>query len=344
MDAERIVRWLAVTLGACSLFILHTFVYAQTGYSASDATGALSLSQYPSQAASGPIVVNHACTDLTKIPQNWIQTAKSNLHIAYGHTSHGSQLTDGMTGLVGFINNGGLGLSYPENFFAWNNGGAGGALDLHDQAMVGDAGYYPDWVNNTRGYLGEPNPATGRGTVHPNTNVIIWSWCTQVSVLTEEQMTSNYLAPMSVLETQYWGVKFVYMTGHLDGGGAAGNLNVRNDQIRAYCQTNNKTLYDFADIESYDPDGLVHYMPLMCNDNCEYVSGGTSHNWALEWQSSHTEGVDWYDCSSAHSQPLNANRKAYAAWWLWARLAGWNGISATGRKPLPFLPLLLLDH
>jgi len=35
--------------------------------------------------------------------------------------------------------------------------------------------------------------------------------------------------------------------------------------------------------------------------------------------------VDWYRCGSAHSQPLNANRKAYAAWWLWARLAGWNG-------------------
>jgi hypothetical protein len=46
-------------------------------------------------------------------------------------------------------------------------------------------------------------------------------------------------------------------------------------------------------------------------------------NWATEWQTSHTEGEDWYSCSSAHSQPLNANQKAYAAWWLWARLAGW---------------------
>jgi len=47
-------------------------------------------------------------------------------------------------------------------------------------------------------------------------------------------------------------------------------------------------------------------------------------NWATEWQDSHTEGVDWYNCPSAHSQPLNANHKAYAAWWLWARLAGWD--------------------
>jgi hypothetical protein len=27
---------------------------------------------------------------------------------------------------------------------------------------------------------------------------------------------------------------------------------------------------------------------------------------------------------TSHSQPLNANQKAYAAWWLWARLAGWD--------------------
>jgi hypothetical protein len=33
--------------------------------------------------------------------------------------------------------------------------------------------------------------------------------------------------------------------------------------------------------------------------------------------------VDWYECGAAHTQPLNANRKAYAAWALFARLAGW---------------------
>jgi hypothetical protein len=40
--------------------------------------------------------------------------------------------------------------------------------------------------------------------------------------------------------------------------------------------------------------------------------------------------VNWYSCSSAHSQPLNANRKAYAAWWLWAVLAGWNPATDMG--------------
>ncbi len=36
-------------------------------------------------------------------------------------------------------------------------------------------------------------------------------------------------------------------------------------------------------------------------------------------------GGEWYHCSPAHTQPLNGNLKAYAAWYLFARLVGWNG-------------------
>ena len=105
-------------------------------------------------------------------------------------------------------------------------------------------------------------PATGRGSKNSDVNVIMWSWCGQASGLSEQQMISNYLAPMSDLETKYWGVKFVYMTCHLDGSGSEGNMNLRNEQIRAYCSANKKILFDFADIESYDPDGQTNYMLL----------------------------------------------------------------------------------
>jgi hypothetical protein len=108
------------------------------------------------------------------------------------------------------------------------------------------------------------------------------------------------------------------MTGHADGSGETGNLHLRNHQIRNYCIANNKVLYDFYDIECYDPDG-EYFGDKNVNDDCSYTGG----NWAIEWQSSHIEGVDWYNCTAAHTQPLNANLKAYAAWWLWASLAGW---------------------
>jgi hypothetical protein len=267
--------------------------------------------------AGAAIIADHNSTaEFWSIPTDAINNAKATLHIAYGHTSHGSQLITGMDGLVGFMNSKG----YPTNLYAWAYGGAPSALDIEDYAMGGDVGYYPDWVDNTRSYLGTPNPSTGRGTTHPATNVIIWSWCGQASSQTQQSMIDVYLAPMTQLEADYPGVKFVYMTGHLDGSGQAGNLNVRNQQIRDYCIANNKILYDFADIESYDPDGLVNYMILNANDNCDYDGG---HNWAIDWQNTHTINVDWYDCSPAHSQALNGNQKAYAAWWLWAKIAGW---------------------
>jgi hypothetical protein len=184
--------------------------------------------------------------------------------------------------------------------------------------MSGDLGA-PDrttWASLTRTYL----------AANKDVNVIIWSWCGEVSTASEADI-STYLNLMTSLENDFKNVKFVYMTGHLDGTGLTGNLHLRNEQIRNFCKSNDKILFDFADIECYNPDG-VYFGDKKPNDACDYDKnndGTPEANWATEWQNTHIQGTDWYSCSSAHSQPINANQKAYAAWWLWARLAGWDG-------------------
>ncbi|MBB6479268.1 hypothetical protein [Spirochaeta isovalerica] len=275
-----------------------------------------------------PIIADHSYANketLQQIPLSALEKTKANLHIAYGHTSHGSQITSGMTGLVSFANNGALGNQYVNDFFAWEESSNTGTLHLlegdgyGDGPLDHDAGYYPSWYNETVEFLENPS--------NSQYNVIIWSWCGQVSSKTEQTMIDQYLDPMNQLEQTYPDVTFVYMTGHLDGSGLTGNLHLRNEQIRDYCRKNKKVLFDFADIECYDPHG-TYFGNKIPNDNCDYDSnndGSRDKNWATEWQNSHTEDVDWYKCSSAHSQALNANMKAYAAWWLWARLAGWDG-------------------
>ena len=266
-------------------------------------------SEGPDQgSAKSAIIINHSNTKINLIPEEWISRARQNLHIAYSHTSHGSQLIDGMTGLV----------SFKGSLYNWNEEGMDNALELHDYAMAGDLGN-PDrtsWADETREYLSS----------HTGINVVIWSWCGQVSGSSEEDI-NTYLDLMSSLENDFRSVKFVYMTGHLDGTGLNGILHIRNEQIRNYCKNNEKILYDFEDIESYNPDN-EYYGDRSPDDGCNYDSdndGTPDGNWAIEWQDLHTEGTDWYDCPSAHSQPLNANQKAYAAWWLWARIAGWDG-------------------
>lgn len=228
------------------------------------------------------IIIDHTCTSISEIPEYWVQKAKAEFGIAYGHTSHGSQIISGMEAL-----------NAKSKLYAFDSFGGDKTLTIDDRELRGDLGN-PDrtrWADRTRELL--------RGW-EDTFNLIIWSWCGQVSSASEEDI-NTYLHLMEQLEREFPGVVFVYMTGHLDGSGVYGNLNLRNNQIRDFCQRNKKVLFDFADIESYDPDG--NYYP----DESDICS------WCTDWCATH-------DCEScggcAHSHCFNCYQKGKAFWWM----------------------------
>jgi hypothetical protein len=288
------------------------------------------------------MIIEHTCTDLSLIPDSWVEAANGR----------------------------------PAGLFAVNFDGlaASGELDFRDRPWqgwlqygrdLGSATYennstlvdqdYLGWFYTTRRYLGWTcasgdgthlaDYATGTPAYNGSCDVVMWAWCGQAGYNDTDSHIENYLQNMTRLEIDYPEVFFVYMTGHTDGSGLDGNLHQNNEIIREYCRTNGKILYDFEDIESWDPNGNYYgdrFVTAACNYDAN-SSGATEQtgestgapptplngdrNWALDWQNRHTLGVDWYECYLTwyHTQHLNDNLKAYAMWWLLARLAGWNG-------------------
>jgi hypothetical protein len=219
--------------------------------------------------------------------------------------------------------------------YLYNDGGSGGALDLEEVSddyaerhLSGNVnGVGRNFDDTTRTYLND----VGNNDV----NVVMWSWC---SLDTDFSIIDAYLSKMNQLETEYSSVNFIYMTGHLNGGGEDGAVHLANERIRDYCRNNSKILYDFADIESYDPDDN-YFLDQGATDSCDYDGGG---NWAEEWQATHSStgmtstsdtshsysnGGIWFHCSPSHAATAHimGNMKVYGSWYLFANLAGWSG-------------------
>ena len=271
--------------------------------------------------------------DLKSVPVQWIDSAKAKLKVAYFHTSHGSQINSGLNPLDAFM--GGQGI------YARSEEGGPGVLYFDDH-------YGPD-LSNREGVFDDETRAFLDDLANQEVNVMMWSWC-QIQGHDGDE-NPGYCSNMDSLVAEYGPggskitsgvrtvpVRFVYMTGHLNGQGEAGRTNEINNYIRNHCVSNNRILYDFADIESYDPDDN-YFLDDAANDECYYlVDGERTGNWATEWaegkvmmdgedDAAHNEpsGGQYYNCSPAHTHAVNGNMKAYAFWYLFARLAGWEG-------------------
>jgi hypothetical protein len=242
------------------------------------------------------IIADHnAVVEFDLIDNSYFDQVRSQANIFYMHTSHGRQILDGIDKLT---------LEdpiYSRPTFA---------------EYASDAG--ANWVPYAQDHLNN----------NPDCNMFIISWCGQLSSDLATRVP-GYLDKMSQLEAEYPAVTFVYMTGHLDGTGISGPLKVNNDLIRDYCAANNKVLFDFADIESYDPDG--NYYP---NDS-------ETCAWCDDWCGS--QGCA-DDCVCAHSHCYNCYIKGKAFWWMMARLWGWSLVLDVDDTDPQTLPTMISLH
>ncbi|MBN1232845.1 MAG: hypothetical protein JXA60_05800 [Candidatus Coatesbacteria bacterium] len=245
------------------------------------------------------IIIDHNCTDITKIPANIINTIKTTLKHHYAHTSHGGQLTVGLERLEqqNATYDIEIGYSYlPDNPAAYC------IFDgQEDETYISPDLYWEtkEGMDRTRNVL-RNNPAI---------KASMWCWCCQLDSYNQEQVQA-YLDSMSSLEREFPNVKFVYMTGNAQAQGDEGyNRYQRNNQIRDYCNRNGKILYDFEDLDCW------WYNPS--SKSWEHSTYDHSSQ-AVPYQHTHFDGDE-----NAHTTNESCEQKGKATWWLAAKLVGW---------------------
>lgn len=246
-------------------------------------------------------IIDHTCTDLSQIPSEWIDNVQDDMISHYAHTSHGSQLTYGLM----FVEQSDPAYAYEiGSCYLPTVAGAYCVFDGQESVSYITPDLYwetPAGLQLTRDVLDN----------NPTINTSMWSWCTQCDYYSQSQV-QVYLDAMTLLESEYPDVTFIYFTGNAQGTGSGGyNRYQRNNQIRDYCIANDKVLFDFADLDAwwFNPSS----------------SQWEHHTYSYSGSDIPAEHPQFYGNEYGHTTAESCEQKGRAWWWMMAVLAGWSG-------------------
>ena len=157
------------------------------------------------------IVIDHRTANLAAIPAYWIGEARK-LTFHFAHTSHGSQINTGIEKLAQLdpqydvhIQYGGATVGLPPS---------GNAFRMYDGNNYGSNTYItPDMYWDGAAGMDQTRAVASTGLF----GYSMWSWCGQQSS-NDVATVQRYLDNLNTLESQYPNMRFIYMTGHTDGG------------------------------------------------------------------------------------------------------------------------------
>jgi len=276
---------------------------------------------------------------LRSIPEEYLNKARTTLHIAYQHTSHGYHVSKGMYGLQDYKDGDDV------LFGITNRNATPDKLDFNDVVL---AAYAEDGVDGsdlsrnetafiqaTRNYLNDP--------ANSAINVVMWSWCD----IAGHNVSANYLPGMQTLISEYGAggskigsgqgqrqnaVTFIFMTGHANKNNNVGVGKPRDQAqlIVDFCEQNKQLCLDYYSIDTHDMEN-TYWEDTGDNGDSDTYGG----NFYQDWQDAKSLNSHYFENKTSpggsvtygdhNTQHITANRKAYAMWWILARIAGWEG-------------------